>query len=216
MGVVVTAYENPMLRNLQVDLARYPEIQRALTHGRPVLVEDVSHDPLYAEERVRWQREGIVVATRSAVAIPFSMKDQQIGVFFLRTTGEDAPLSPADAEFAETVIRSAVTALEKAYDFESAVSDNKRLEKLAATDSLTGCLNRRALSQSLEQELDRARRYDLAITILLADIDRFKLVNDTLLIALRATPSYAKLERSCGGRPGRWISWRATAVRSSS
>jgi diguanylate cyclase (GGDEF)-like protein len=168
-----------MLRNLQVDLARYPEIQRALTQGRPVLVEDVLHDPLYAEERVRWQREGIVVATRSAVAIPFSMKDQQIGVFFLRTTGEDAPLSPADAEFAETVIRSAVTALEKAYDFESAVSANKQLEKLAATDALTGCLNRRALSQSLEQELDRARRYDLAITILLADIDRFKLVNDT-------------------------------------
>jgi len=31
----------------------------------------------------------------------------------------------------------------------------------------------------LGQELDRARRYNLAITILLADIDRFKLVNDT-------------------------------------
>ncbi|HXQ29881.1 MAG TPA: diguanylate cyclase [Gemmatimonadales bacterium] len=179
MGVVVTAYENPMLRNLQIDLSRYPEIQQALTHRRPVLVEDVPSDPLYVEERVRWQREGIVVATRSAVAIPFSMKDQQIGVFFLRTTGEDAPLTPADAQFAETVISSAVTALEKAYDFESAVSDNKRLEKLAATDALTGCLNRRALSQNLEQELERARRYDLAITILLADIDRFKLVNDT-------------------------------------
>src|SRR5207247_1087679 len=55
----------------------------------------------------------------------------------------------------------------------------KRLEKLAATDALTGCLNRRALSEELEAELDRARRYNLALTILLADIDRFKLVNDT-------------------------------------
>src|SRR6266545_1266233 len=179
LGVVVAAYENPMLRNLEIELARYPEIQRALTGSRPVLVEGVSTDPLYAEERVRWQRERITVPTRSAVALPFSMKDQQLGVFFLRTAGEDPPLTRADAQFAETVIRTAVAAIEKAYDFETAVSDKKRLEKLAATDALTGCLNRRALSEELEAELDRARRYNLALTILLADIDRFKLVNDT-------------------------------------
>jgi two-component system, cell cycle response regulator len=178
-GVVVAAYENPMLRNLQIELARYPEIQRALATGRPVLVEDVRTDLLYGDERVRWQREGINVPTRSAVALPFSMKEQPVGVFFLRTTGEDPPLTRADAQFAETVIRTAVAAIEKAQVFETAVSDKKRLEKLARTDALTGCLNRRALSEELEAELDRARRYNLALTILLADIDRFKLVNDT-------------------------------------
>src|SRR5438093_12208141 len=178
-GLVVAAYENPMLRNLQIELARYPEIQRALTSSRSVLVEDVGSEPLSAEQRVRWQRDKIVVPTRSAVALPFSMKDQQLGVFFLRTTGEDPPLTRADAQFAETVIRTAVAAIEKAYDFETAVSDKKRLEKLAATDALTGCLNRRALSEELEAELDRARRYNLALTILLADIERFKPVNDT-------------------------------------
>jgi two-component system cell cycle response regulator len=178
-GVVVAAYENPMLRNLQIELARYPEIQRALATGRPVLVEDVRTDPLYGDERVRWQREGINVPTRSAVALPFSMKEQPVGVFFLRTTGEDPPLTRADAQFAETVIRTAVAAIEKAQVFETTVSDKKRLEKLARTDALTGCLNRRALSEELEAELDRARRYNLALTILLADIDRFKLVNDT-------------------------------------
>jgi len=165
LGVVVAAYENPMLRNLQIELVRYPEIQRALTTSRSVLVEDVTTDPLYQEERVRWERERITVPTRSAVALPFSMKDQQLGVFFLRTTGEDPPLTRADAQFSETVIRTAVAAIEKAYDFETAVSDKKRL--------------RRALSEELAAELDRARRYNLALTILLADIDRFKLVNDT-------------------------------------
>src|SRR5438034_4967176 len=82
-GVVVAAYENPMLRNLQIELARYPEIRQALTTGRLVLVEDVSTDPLYKEERLRWERDGIKVPTRSAVALPFWMKDQQMGVFFL-------------------------------------------------------------------------------------------------------------------------------------
>jgi len=178
-GVVVAAYENPMLRNLQIDLGRYPEIRQALTTGRLVLVEDVSTDPLYKEERLRWEKDGIKVPTRSAVALPFWMRDQQMGVFFLRTTGDDPPLTRADAQFGETVIKTAVSAIEKAYDFETAVSDKQRLEKLALTDALTGCLNRRALSEALGQELDRARRYNLALTILLADIDRFKQINDT-------------------------------------
>lgn len=178
-GVVVAAYENPMLRNLQIDLGRYPEIRQALTTGRLVLVEDVSTDPLYKDERLRWEKDGIKVPTRSAVALPFWMRDQQMGVFFLRTTGDDPPLTRADAQFGETVIKTAVAAIEKAYDFETAVSDKQRLEKLALTDALTGCLNRRALSEALGQELDRARRYNLALTILLADIDRFKQINDT-------------------------------------
>src|SRR3989442_9417717 len=83
-GVVVAAYENPMLRNLQIELSRYPEIRKAVSTGRLVLVEDVATDALYEEERRRWEREEIKVPTRSAVALPFWMKDQQIGVFFLR------------------------------------------------------------------------------------------------------------------------------------
>ena len=179
VGVVVAAYENPMLRNLEIELERYPEIQRAIATGRLVLVTDVRSDALYAQERERWERDGIKVPTRSAVALPFSMKDRQQGVFFLRTTGDDPPLTRADAQFAETVIRTAVAAIEKAYDFETAVSDKQRLEKLAATDALTGTMNRRALAEALEAELDRARRYNLAVSILLADIDRFKTINDT-------------------------------------
>ena len=178
-GVVVAAYENPMLRNLEIELVRYPEIEAALANGRMVLVRDVSTDPLYEKERVRWEREGIKVPTRSAAAVPFNMRDRQVGVFFLRTTGDDPPLTPADAQFAESVIKTAVAAIEKAYDFETAVSDKQRLEKLASTDALTGTMNRRALQEALEQELDRARRYGLALSILLADIDRFKLINDT-------------------------------------
>ena len=40
-GTVVAAYENPMLRNLRVDLRRYPEIQQALETGEVVLIQDV-------------------------------------------------------------------------------------------------------------------------------------------------------------------------------
>jgi two-component system, cell cycle response regulator len=178
-GMVVAAYEHPMLRNLEVDLSRYPEIQKALDTGNVVLVEDVGADPLYENERQRWAREGTVVTTRSCVALPFTMRERQVGVFFLRNTGDDLPLTGANAEFAAQVIKSSVAAIEKAYTYEETVSDKQRLELLAATDPLTGAWNRRALTEKLEAELDRARRYNQTLSILLADLDRFKLVNDT-------------------------------------
>ncbi len=46
-GTVVAAYENPNLRDLRVDLEKYPEITRALTTGETVMVSDVDADPLY-------------------------------------------------------------------------------------------------------------------------------------------------------------------------
>ena len=177
-GTVVAAYENPMLRNLQIHLRRYPEIRKALATNQVVLVADVVTDPLYQEVRTEWALEGIAVPTRSAIALPFSLQAQKSGVFFLRTTADDPPLTEANAAFAATVIDAAVAAIEKAHDLETAVSDRQRYEWLASTDPLTGCLNRRALHEKLERELDRARRYNLVLTILMIDLDRFKDIND--------------------------------------
>jgi diguanylate cyclase (GGDEF)-like protein len=52
------------------------------------------------------------------------------------------------------------------------------LERLVATDPLTGLRNRRAFFREAEAELRRARRYKLPVALLMIDIDRFKLVND--------------------------------------
>jgi len=52
-------------------------------------------------------------------------------------------------------------------------------ERLALQDGLTGLLNRRALDERLVQEVDRARRHAHPLTVALADVDRFKRINDT-------------------------------------
>ena len=177
--VVVTA-ENPMIRNLEIRLNRYPEIRKALKTGASVLVTDVHTDPLYEEIRAQWRHEGIAVPIRSVIAVPFSLQDEQVGVFFLRTMDEDAPLTTSDLEFAENVIQTAVNALEKAYVLQTAQSDKERYQLLATTDPLTGCLNRRALMDSLDAEFGRVRRYGVPLSILMIDVDRFKDVNDRL------------------------------------
>jgi diguanylate cyclase (GGDEF)-like protein len=60
---------------------------------------------------------------------------------------------------------------------------NQRLQhglfQLASRDTLTGCLNRRAVAERLAEEQLRFRRYARDYSILLLDLDRFKSINDT-------------------------------------
>lgn len=51
-------------------------------------------------------------------------------------------------------------------------------DKLAATDYLTGILNRRAFAERYKEEFHRAMRENSSICLILADIDHFKEVND--------------------------------------
>ena len=55
---------------------------------------------------------------------------------------------------------------------------NQEIRLLSITDPLTGTYNRGYLPERFEQELQRARRYRHQFSILLVDIDHFKLVND--------------------------------------
>ncbi len=57
---------------------------------------------------------------------------------------------------------------------------NIELARLAAIDPLTGLRNRRAIEEYLRDAISAARRHDLALSVLVVDIDHFKHVNDTL------------------------------------
>ncbi|MFW5968197.1 MAG: GGDEF domain-containing protein, partial [Persicimonas sp.] len=60
--------------------------------------------------------------------------------------------------------------------------ENARLfaevERLAIVDELTGLPNRRRLFALLDEEFERARRYEEPLSVILLDIDHFKKVND--------------------------------------
>ena len=54
------------------------------------------------------------------------------------------------------------------------------LQQMVVTDPLTGCYNRRFFDQVIGRELKRHRRYELPLSALFIDIDRFKTINDNL------------------------------------
>lgn len=54
------------------------------------------------------------------------------------------------------------------------------LRKHSVRDHLTGCYNRRHLDDHLlEKEIARSQRHSLWLTVILCDLDHFKMVNDT-------------------------------------
>ena len=62
---------------------------------------------------------------------------------------------------------------------EQLVSAREQLREHATRDSLTGLWNRRAILEILDKELIRSIREGAPVSIILADIDHFKRINDT-------------------------------------
>ncbi len=67
-------------------------------------------------------------------------------------------------------------------DLEQEIAERQKAQvkllELATTDGLTGLRNRRYFMESANQELDRARRYQTPLALLLLDADYFKAIND--------------------------------------
>ena len=179
VGTVAAAAEDPTIQDIEISLENYPEISAALDSERPVLISDATVHPLFAETRAMWLRQGRQVDIRSVATVPFSIDRWRSGVLFLRTVTSERPLANQDVEFADVVIRAAVAAIRRAQALETTRADNRRLEALATTDPLTRVLNRRALLDRLTAEVDRARRFNSSLSLLLLDVDHFKQINDT-------------------------------------
>ncbi len=178
-GTVVAAHDDPTISSLAIDLSRYPEIRQAVETNAPVLVKNLRGSALFEQIRPLWETEKIDVDIQSIVAIPFSFDQGRSGVFFLRSSPDEPVLDEEAVRLASAIAQGAVRALNRAAMFESVLSHQEQLEILAKTDELTGCLSRRYLMERLENELERAARYNRLLGLVMFDIDDFKNLNDT-------------------------------------
>lgn len=63
-------------------------------------------------------------------------------------------------------------------EVEARKSAEEKMIQLAATDPLTGVLNRRAFDERAVEEVERAIRYQRPLTVIILDLDHFKQIND--------------------------------------
>ena len=144
---LVASYEDPSIRNLVVDLQRYPELRRALQTGETVYIADAVNDPLMTGARSQLESRGV----RSIVVVPFSWQGTIIGAIFLRTGRQSPIFGDADVRFCQVIASLTAKALRNAHRFESLT----RQQQDAAREQRRAELQRVALVGFLRRLLDR-------------------------------------------------------------
>jgi len=118
---LVASYEDPGIRNLVVDINRYPELKRVYESGETVFIPDAAADPQFRSLRSTLEARNV----RSIVVIPIQSSGAVIGALFLRTTREADPFSDADVRFCQVVASLTARALRNAHRFEGLVRDQQ-------------------------------------------------------------------------------------------
>jgi two-component system cell cycle response regulator len=124
-------------------------------------------------ERVKGQSPGteVIILTGSHA------EDVNCAIQALRLGAHDFLTKPPSAP--EQLVRTVERGVEKKRLGEANGRLLRELEALSRTDSLTGLPNRRVFDESLRREVVRACRYDFPLSLVVLDLDHFKIINDT-------------------------------------
>jgi diguanylate cyclase (GGDEF)-like protein len=109
----------------------------------------------------------------SALSHPLRRDEHQSRVSGVVTVArKGSPFSPEQRELFHYLAGQAAVSIEN-------VGLHETVERQAVTDELTGLFNRRRFQEAMSTEVERARRFQQPLGLVLLDIDDFKLVNDT-------------------------------------
>jgi len=150
---------------LQPDSVSY----RVFFEKRSMLVLDSDRE---FEKRTKRQYP---YSTRSFISAPLRENGHSLGVLHITDSEGEGPYTPGDLALLEMISGQAAAAISMA----RLQDDVENYRQQAVTDSLTGLYNRRHLDSSLTKELERSNRFEQPFSLIMFDIDDFKIINDT-------------------------------------
>jgi diguanylate cyclase (GGDEF)-like protein len=133
---------------------------RVYVTAKPIVVNNIEDDDIFIDSEKSY--------VRSIACIPMIVYSDVIGVINVTNKRHGKEFTDEDVEMLKAVADQAAVAINKA-----------QLWDMAVTDSLTGLCVRRYFMVKLQEELHRAQRYNNILSVVMADLDRFKNINDT-------------------------------------
>ena len=170
-------------------------VGRVVSDKKPLLVTDIENDPLV--QRQNDPKYG----PPSFLAMPVMLDNMLLAVLNLANKSNGAIFHEGDVDLLTTMINQVHIALENAYVHEtvkkharnldektdqlsSEISRRKQIEDelqiLAMRDKLTGLVNRHQFVGLLKQAIAQSRRHKQKLAVLFIDMDRFKMINDSM------------------------------------
>ncbi len=142
-------------------------VRRVYGSGSSVWLSDIARDEGF-RRRAAAEKAGL----RSAFAFPVSNAGEVLGVmeFFSR-----------EAQQPDDMVLQAVQSVGRQIgQYVGRIRAEQTLKFVASHDSLTGLPNRAMFAQRLSQAVAHARRHGCQLAVLFVDLDRFKVINDSL------------------------------------
>lgn len=139
---------------------------RVATTGKAVLINDVSKDNDFLYYK------GAKKDIGSFISVPLKGNGETIGVLNAHRPGKNA-FKKGDMDFFTVIAEDIAVAVEKARLFE-------KTRENASRDELTKLYNRRFFFEHLAKEIKRASRYYKVFSVVMMDLDHFKIYNDSL------------------------------------
>lgn len=175
-GRLVAATDAPKVRDVDVEMERWPDAAAALTSGETVFVRDAGNSLLF-DATAGHAATSLATELDTAAAITLAPLGRAVGTVVLRTRRGEPQLTAGAVAFAELAVGAASRLLE-VDDRRGAIS---RRQALAShVDPLTGCGTLDALDRRVREEFERARRYGVTFALALVDVDSMRNINERL------------------------------------
>ncbi len=143
-------------------------VARTARMGDPVWVDDVTSDPSFTTRR----ESAVAAGLRAAFAFPINAGGRLVGV----VECFDTLAQQADKDLLE----SARALGRQIGQFLHRKQIEEHVRHLAFHDALTNLPNRALFNRHLNRAIAQARRQNKRLAVLFIDLDRFKIINDTL------------------------------------
>lgn len=169
-GIYVSGIPKPFRRRLDelagVGFDALGSIAGMFTASSPIVATDARNVEGFPQELIEWFR------VKSFISVPVFLEGRAVGLLTCAETERRRRYTPQEVALFGALADEAQIAMRNALLYERALEAARR-------DPLTGLSNRRAFHERLEAEIEVARRRHRSLSLVVLDIDQFKLTNDT-------------------------------------
>jgi diguanylate cyclase (GGDEF)-like protein len=162
----------PAARASVFDVRTHPILGALIRGRRSILIRETRGHP-------GWQRHEGANHVRNWMGVPLVAADRVIGLYAVDKS-EPGFFTARHVQLTEAIAPHAAIAIQNARLFEQLHASEEQLRRQVYHDTLTGLPNRALFQDRLALAVAQAHRHGKGLAVLFLDVDRFKVINDSL------------------------------------